>query len=169
MAHGNDGDIIHDERWTSPNLIVGAGPMTMTFKHRHKFEASDDGTGTIAYWDGGVIEVSQDNGMTWQDISMFGTPGYNQQIGYTGGPNPLNARQGYADTNPSYPAMDTVTINTAMTLANKTIKVRFRIGTDDFVGDEGWYVDDVSFTGITNTPFTGVCRGFDKMSAEYAA
>jgi len=155
VAHGNDSEPTHDERWTSPDLIVGATGLTMSFKHRHKFEASDDGTGNIVYWDGGVIEVSQNNGATWQDISMFGTPGYNHTLGDPMAPNPLVGRQGYGDTNPSYPAYDTVTIDTGMSLANKTIKVRFRIGTDDFVGDEGWYVDDVGFTGLTNTPFTG--------------
>jgi len=41
--------------------------------------------------------------------------------------------------------------------------VRFRIGADDSTGSPGWDVDDIAFTGLTNTPFTtlvpnaGVC------------
>ncbi|HRI72610.1 MAG TPA: M36 family metallopeptidase, partial [Polyangium sp.] len=108
VAHGNDSEPVHDERWTSPTLNVGANGLTMSFKHRHSFEASDDGTGTIVYWDGGVIEVSTDNGMTWQDIAMYGNPGYNQTLGFAGGTNPLNDQMGYGETNPAYPGYDTV-------------------------------------------------------------
>jgi hypothetical protein len=41
--------------------------------------------------------------------------------------------------------------------------VRFRIGADESTGAPGWDIDDIAFTGITNTPFTalvpdpGVC------------
>jgi MYXO-CTERM domain-containing protein len=41
--------------------------------------------------------------------------------------------------------------------------LRFRIGTDEEVGANGWYIDDVAFTGLTNKPFSaqinddGIC------------
>jgi large repetitive protein len=41
-----------------------------------------------------------------------------------------------------------------MGLAGQTIRIRFRIGTDEAVGDFGWALDNLSFQGITNTPFS---------------
>jgi hypothetical protein len=43
------------------------------------------------------------------------------------------------------------------------VLVRFRIGADSSTGAPGWDIDDIAFTGLTNTPFTalvpnaGVC------------
>ena len=44
----------------SPALQVGAGPLTIAFRHRFAFE--------IGGWDGGVIELSTDGGTTWTDV-----------------------------------------------------------------------------------------------------
>jgi len=44
----------------SPVLQVGAGPVTIAFRHRFAFE--------IGGWDGGVIELSTDGGTTWTDV-----------------------------------------------------------------------------------------------------
>jgi hypothetical protein len=48
-------------------------------------------------------------------------------------------------------------------LAGQQVRLRFRIGTDVFVGAVGWNIDNIAVTGITNTPFpiltaeTGTC------------
>ncbi len=46
------------------------------------------------------------------------------------------------------------TIDFGTTLANKTIKLRFRIGTDEVQAAGGWYIDDIAFTGLSNKPFS---------------
>lgn len=57
-----------------------------------------------------------------------------------------------------------VTLNFGTQLAGQTVRLRFRIGTDMLVGDEGWELDNLAFQGITNAPFpalvaeTAVCR-----------
>jgi hypothetical protein len=33
------------------------------------------------------------------------------------------------------------------------VRLRFRIGADGATGDEGWFIDDLVFTGLTNAPF----------------
>ena len=48
-----------------------------------------------------------------------------------------------------------------MAFVGKTVKVRFRIGTDEGTGAPGWDIDNVSFGGpsfssITNTPFGAI-------------
>ena len=45
--------------------------------------------------------------------------------------------------------------------------IRFRVGADDSTGAPGWEIDDIAFSGITNTPFpallpeSSVCRPHD--------
>src|SRR5262249_30623088 len=62
--HGTDYGTISDTRLTSPPLDVSPNqPLVITFNHRYQFE-----TGMGQNWDGGVIEVSLDNGASWNDI-----------------------------------------------------------------------------------------------------
>jgi MYXO-CTERM domain-containing protein len=143
-----------DTQLLSPPLKVGTtDDFVMTFDHRHSFEQSMG-----VNWDGGVIEVSTDLGTTWSDISMYGDPGYDGTLGdpMMMAMNVLRGRQGYAGTNPSWPNTDTVTVNMGKKLAGQTVRIRFRIGTDDAQGDVGWQLDNIGFTGITNKPFTAI-------------
>jgi fungalysin metallopeptidase (M36)/PA domain-containing protein len=140
-----------DTALESPILLVSpTDDFSVTFDHRHQFESS---MGTN--WDGGVIEISTDNGGSWQDITKFGDPGYGGTIGDPQGQaqNVLKDRDGFVDQNTSWPAMDTVTVAMGKTLAGMKVRLRFRIGSDDAAGNYGWEVDNVAFKGITNTPF----------------
>jgi hypothetical protein len=62
-----------------------------------------------------------------------------------------------------WPAYTTVTLNPVAGYSNQDVLVRFRVGADDSTGAPGWDIDDITVTGITNTPFTalvpnaGVC------------
>ena len=38
-------------------------------------------------------------------------------------------------------------------LSGRTIRIRFRIGTDVAVGDMGWEIDNISFQGLSSPPF----------------
>ena len=152
-----------DTSLVSPPFEVSAtDPFVLTFKQAYQFEHSMG-----VSFDGAVIEVSTDAGKTWQDISMFGDPGYGGMIGMANpmATNPLNTRMGYVDHNASYPKMDEQTIDMGTSLAGKTVQIRFRIGTDDAQGAPGWQLDDLAFSGIVNAPFSGVvddkglCKG----------
>ncbi|MDB4945017.1 MAG: Chitinase [Labilithrix sp.] len=160
-----------DESLVSPALTVSAtDAFTISFKHKYAFEFGPSGAGkpSVAF-DGAVIEISEDNGATWKDVTTYGgAPGYTQTI-YTNDPdptspdnNPLAGRLGYGGT------LDTLTpvsIDLGNSLAGKTVKVRFRIGSDPASGETGWEIDDIGFAGITNQPFAtlvddaSVCKG----------
>lgn len=143
-----------DTSLASPLLEVSpTEPFVISFDHRYLFETSDGVT-----WDGAVVEVSVNGGVTWKDVSEYGDPGYTGTIGDPQGlaQNVLRNRQGYVDRNASFPAMDKVTIDLGTSLAGQSVRVRFRIGSDDAKGDFGWELDNISFSGITNTPFTAV-------------
>lgn len=148
-----------DTALLSPALLVSTtDKLILTFEHRHLFEESKGTT-----WDGSVIEVSTDGGGTWEDISKYGDPGYEGEIGDPAGQakNALMGRAGYVGRNASWPAMQAVKVDMGTALAGKTIRVRFRIGTDDAAGDFGWELDNIGFQGITNKPFAAVV---DKVS-----
>ncbi|MEZ4404246.1 MAG: M36 family metallopeptidase [Kofleriaceae bacterium] len=146
--HGLDLASVGDGQLVSPPLPVGAGNLVVSFTHRFDFEFSG---GT--YWDGGVLELSTDSGVTWNDVSTYGvTPGYIGTITDTSG-NVLANRLAYARQNPAYPATDTVSLDFGPQFSGQTVQLRFRVGTDQAVGGGGWELDDLTFTGITTTPF----------------
>jgi MYXO-CTERM domain-containing protein len=157
---GPDSPHTNDQAWVSPPLQVAAtGPLSFTFSHRFALEAGPPpppATGT-AYYDGAVLELSADNGVTWTDIGAAASPGYTQTIftDTTGAPggNPLAGRRAFAGRNAQWPALETVTVNLGPSYRGQTIQVRFRVGSDQGGIDYGWEVDDVSFTGLANTPF----------------
>lgn len=167
--HGDDLPSVSDESLVSPSLVVSAtDAFKISFKHKYSFENGPDGKGNpLVYFDGGVIEISQDNGATWADIVTLVDPGYTQVIYVSNPPspgddNPLSGRRAFggllADWTP-------VTIDLGTALAGKTVKIRFRLGSDGGTSDAGWDLDDLAFTGITNKPFpsliddASICKG----------
>lgn len=161
--HGVDFGSLSDTQLTSPALDVSANePFVISFKHRHQFE-----TDPTTYWDGGVIEISEDNGVTWEDISAYADPGYGGVIGNEA-QNPILNRNAFVDHNPSWPEQDLVSLDLGKQLAGKSVKVRFRIGSDLGVGDFGWELDDLAFSGITNTPFPTVIDDASKCLVPHA-
>lgn len=128
---------------TSPTLSVGSAPLTITFQHRFSFESGN--------WDGGVIEISTDNGATWSDI---GVGSYNGSTSaFTTAPIGAS-RPAFVNRMIGWPAFATVSRNLGTTYANKDVKIRFRVGADESTGFPGWEIDNIAITGLTNTPFT---------------
>jgi MYXO-CTERM domain-containing protein len=157
MWYAEDIPVAGDQILTSPPLTVGDGPFVIKFDHRHSFEASDDGTGNIAFWDGGVVEYSIDGGETWEDVAAIADPGYGGTIFPEAG-NPLADRPAFGGLSEGY--LDgkfvSASVDLGTELAGEEVLVRFRLGTDLSVGDVGWDIDNIAFEGITNTPFTAL-------------
>jgi large repetitive protein len=150
-----------DSSLTSPALTGDAtGPVTITFSHKFSFEAN-----ATQVFDGGVIEISSDNGVTWVDIATMVTPSpYNTTLTTTSD-NPLPGRAAFGRTNAMYPNPDTVTLALGTQLTGKTFQIRFRVVTDSGTSGPGWEIDDLAVTGIVGTPFPtlvadmGMCAG----------
>ena len=159
--HGVDLGVKSDTFLVSPVLSVSdMEPFTIAFDHRFKFEFGD----TI-YWDGAVIEISEDAGATWNDVTTYGaTPAYNGVI--DSDLNPLHTRPVYGDMNPLYPEREAESLDFGMALAGKDVQFRFRIGTDSGASDLGWDIDNVVIGGITNTPFPGYVPDTGMCAAE---
>jgi MYXO-CTERM domain-containing protein len=157
--YGQDFPAHSDTALVTPDLVVDANAnFVVTFKHAFDFEAAPQAAGQPdTLWDGGLIEYTADGGMTWTDVKTLLDPGYNGVIAnVAGADNPLKDRPAYTKQNTSWPATDTVTLDFGNQLANKTVKLRFRIGTDAGGGlpdYQGWYIDDIDVQGVTNKPF----------------
>ena len=160
-----------DTSLESPDIDVSAnGSFVFTFEHSYKFET--DGN-PPTYWDGAVIEITSDGGATWTDVSQFTNPGYGGVIGTPNndGQNPLGGKQGYVNQSAGYPAMVPVTLNFGSAMAGKTVRLRFRIGSDLGAGAPGWQIDNMGVLFATNTPFSevvpddGQCNGVPAASA----
>jgi hypothetical protein len=142
-----------EQSLTSPVMSVGSGPLTISFQHRFSFESGG--------WDGGVIELSNNGGASWVDI---GTSAYNGST-LAGTSAPIgSARPAFVNRSTGWPNFAGVTLNLGTTYANQNVQIRFRIGADESTGAPGWDVDDITVSGLTNTPFaaligeTGVCN-----------
>jgi MYXO-CTERM domain-containing protein len=155
--YGEDFPAHSDTAFESPDLLVSDNQsFVITFDHAYDFEASFE-MGDWTYWDGGLIEITQDGGLTWEDIATYVDPGYTGTIAQVpGADNPLGARNGFVRQNAAWPNSDTVTLDLGSSFAGQTVKIRYRIGTDAVAGVpdyQGWFIDTIGFQGITNTPF----------------
>ncbi|MDC0716656.1 M36 family metallopeptidase [Nannocystis bainbridge] len=156
--HGNDLGTLTDTALVSPAFTVAEDQdFSLAFDHAYSFDA------TFGYaWDGGVIELSDDDGETWKDVAeIIGGVGYNDTI--ISAENPLVGRAAFALMSPGHPQLNPVVLDFGQALAGQTLRVRFRIGTDTVLGQAGWTLDNFRFQGIVDSPFprlvpdAGVC------------
>lgn len=156
-----------EHRWFCPNVgapadlyltslpitVSSTGAFTIAFDHRYDIE---DG------WDGAILELSDDAGMSWVDVGALASPPYDGAL-RDDTPNPLEARDAWTGNNPSYPAFDRVFVDLQDAYQGQTVVVRFRIGSDTAVSGAGWEIDDITVTGVDGAPFPsltvddGVC------------
>jgi len=114
----------------------------LTFWHRYNMESS---------WDGCVIEISTDDGVSWEDLGPVITEGPYTTTLYSSS-NPLGGRQAWSGENGA--TMTRVTADLSGYAGNDAL-VRFRVGCDSSVDDDGWYIDDVTITGAECQPWQG--------------
>ena len=150
---GDDLNVVSDgaiQMTQDVSLPAGSTPY-LRFNHAYEFENLFAGTGE----DGGLLEYSIDHGATWQPFDALAADnGYNGAI-ETGQGNPLAGRNAFTGLTYGYGSSR---FNLAP-LAGKSVRVRFRMGTDDgnYFGGWGWFIDDIGIYtcgagGPTNTP-----------------
>jgi len=120
------------------------------FKHAFGFE---HGTyqGTMYYFDGGVVEYSVDNGKSWKDASTLIDAGvaYTGTVSnYTGTTNKLKGKNAFVGESQGY----LETRLNLKSLAGKSVRLRWQIGTDKIGYDQGWFIDDVRIYTCLKTP-----------------
>jgi hypothetical protein len=133
--HAVDVSTISDQLLTSPvlNLPLNQNPLTLQFWNKQTMEDRVGGC-----FDGGLLEISTDNGATFTQISntKLLTDPYD---GATTGDNPLTPAPAWCG-DPQDWLNSIVDLNE---FAGMSVLFRFRLGTDGSVDREGWFVDDV--------------------------
>jgi len=137
-AYIDDPDVVSDKRLDSPTWFpFEAYWVRLTFRHNFNFEAS--GEDPNLGFDGGVLEISTDNGNTYQDITAVGSfvnGGYNRTISTDRG-SPIAGRQAWSGNSQGF-----ITTTVALPYSLYLSKLRWRMASDTSGSNEGWRVDD---------------------------
>lgn len=151
--------------WFAPNSSVSSdmtltsteflleGCPTLTFSHAYNFELP---------WDGGTVEISTDNGSTWQQLDdEIVQNGYPAAIAGNAG-HALAGGGAYTGNSNGY----VTTIINLFAYSEQNVRIRFRVASDTNTtasgANVGWYIDDIivdNNTGITTnavTSFSGI-------------
>jgi len=141
-----DQDGISDKMLDSRNIVINSAAPQISF--RNNFNTEHDPPPAEVFWDGYVLEVSI-NGGAFDDVitgpagGTFVSGPYTGEIDGTAN-NPLAGRMAWSGNSGGY--INTV-INLSPSLNGQTIKLRFRMGTDEAVAQPGVRVDGLVVTG----------------------
>jgi hypothetical protein len=138
-----DSPEISDKRLDTPGIAITSASAQFSF--RNNFSLQDG-------FDGGVLEVSSPNiaGGAFIDITdsavggSFVTGGYTDRIS-SGLGSPIAGRMAWSG-NSGGGYIDTV-VNLGPNVQGQTIKLRFRLATDQAGAGGGWRIDTVSISG----------------------
>jgi hypothetical protein len=120
----------------TPELCLGPD-ASLSFWHYMDAELYGGGNPPYA-WDGGIVEISTDGGSSWTQITPDG--GYPYRI-YPNEDSP------FPGETPCYAA--TVGWEQEvfdLSFYSGAARIRFQFGSDGYVTEEGWYIDDVEVT-----------------------
>ena len=137
---GSISDVTFDMR----NINIHSTAAVVSF--RNNFNTEHDLPPAEVFWDGYVMEVSV-NGGAFTDIidagGVFVSGPYTGEIDGTAN-NPLAGRMAWSGNSGGYILTK---INLPASLNGQTIKLRFRMGTDEATAAPGVRIDDFSLTG----------------------
>lgn len=137
-----------DVTYETRDMTVGyAGDFEVSFWHYYDIEEG---------WDGAVVEISV-NGSDWADVTEWGATfggnggwfgnGYLQDAAVLGKP-------AYTGRN-----MAVEVINFGEALNGNDVRLRFRMVSDSNTSEDGWYIDDMTFSNIQTSIFSDVVAG----------
>lgn len=141
---GEDVNGVADGRIFLNKNIAITNNTFLRFDHAYGFESNSAGN---TFFDGGVVEYSTNSGSSWNDAgSLFTHNGYNGTLDT--GTNPLGGRSAFVADSSGYLSSR---LNLS-SLAGQNVRFRFRVASDNSVGDYGWFIDDVRvYTCTTNS------------------
>jgi hypothetical protein len=129
---------VSDKRLDTPGILISSASTRLCFRHAYLLESG---------YDGGVLEVSSPNinGGAFTDItdpalgSSFISGGYNATIN-SNYMSPIADRRAWSGNSGGY--ICTV-VNLGPNVNGQTIKLRFRMGSDNIVDSFGWRIDTI--------------------------
>ena len=128
---------VNDHSLFSPSVFLPENelPISLRYWGYQDFEFSEAGC-----YDGALLEISSDGGQSWiQLVSQLLTDPYDGLIDPTS-QNPLAGKPAWC----GHPQDWFESIVDLDEFAGQTVQFRFRVGTDNSLSREGWYLDDIS-------------------------
>jgi len=141
MAWGQDFTDKTDALLTMVSPVKLPYGARLQFNHAYAFEEGQELGRPVAY-DGSVIEYNRMDGRGWLDAGKLIVAGdtYDPNVPITSSSgNPLAGRHAFAGNSYGYTASQ---LDLA-SFASSNVLFRFRVGTDEAVGNIGWVIDDV--------------------------
>lgn len=124
----------------SPPVALGGGAM---LSFRHWMRAEEYGGGY--YWDGGVVRITTDDGLTFHDLVPQG--GYPQRI-WPSTESPFDPET------PCFGSNDwTESVFDLSAYSGSVARIAFVFGSDSGTQCEGWYIDDVWIGSSATDPW----------------
>ena len=150
----DDPAVVSDKRIDVSGISINSPNAVLSFRNSFNMEFSNG-----LYWDGGVLEISSPN-INFGAFTDITAPAVGASFvsgGYTGlinpsANNPIANRMAWSGNSGGY--IDTV-INLGPNVNGRTIKLRFRMGSDESESAPGWRIDSLSILGVcavTPTP-----------------
>lgn len=139
-----------------PIPLVGNNPG-LTFWHSYDTEP---------YLDGGLVEISIDDGSTWLDVSEYfianGYPEVHIQLGQI---SRITGRKAFHGNSNGY----IQSIVDLSDFAGEEVRVRFQFATDAAGGGVGWYVDNIQLVQNLRPYFNTACVSSDENEGSCAS
>jgi hypothetical protein len=164
--HATAGAAVSDQRFTSPPIALPAGqsPVTVQFWNWQEIQNEitiADTPAHVGCRDGAIVEISTDgNTFTRLETQLLTDP-YDGLVS-AGTGNPLAGVAAWCGNPQDW--LNSVADVSAW--AGQTVRFRFRLGTDNAVAREGWYVDEMKVQGCVPNPTPSLA--IDDVTAEEA-
>ena len=156
---------VSDQRMTSPPILLppaSQAPVTVQFWNWQEIQSEiTDAPEHVGCRDGAILEISTDGSNWTQLVTELLTDPYDGLVSAgTGNPlaglgawcgNPQDWLNSVADVTP---------------WGGQSVRFRFRLGTDDSVAREGWYLDELKVQGCVVNPTPSL--SIDDVTAEEA-
>jgi len=147
-----DLSVSSDQYLVSPPIVLPGliqSPLSLSYWNFQELE-TDAGSGSSACWDGGLLEISTNGGLSYSQISsgqLIGDP-YNGSI-TSNVDSPISGLSAWCASSavPAGGDQADISIVNLDAYAGDTVQFRFRLGTDSAVGAEGWYIDNITVQG----------------------
>lgn len=134
---------ITDQRLTSPAIALPAGQTPLTLRYQN-WRALEPVSSPTSCFDAGILEIAVDGGAFTQVTGsrLINDP-YVAAISTSWG-NPLGGLQGWCGTRPYADSIVDLS-----EWAGRSVQLRWRLGTDQSISADAWYVDDVRVEGCS--------------------
>jgi hypothetical protein len=147
---GENVPAVSDQYLVSPSIDMSSAGSTATLQFWNHQTIEDGGTGC---YDAAVVEVSANGGSTWTRLEseLLNLP-YDGEID-GGFSNPLAGDNGWCGDPRDWTASIVDIDGFAVAHPEGTsLQFRFRLATDESVGREGWYIDDIKVQSCVDDP-----------------